>query len=129
MLKFINVYTKLYSINDKIISWMNFHFIRLCTVSTFPVHLLSPTSGMLLRRVTSAGGIYLSTKTFYKFVRVEKESAYCIALGGFMWGILSTVDMQGRYLCHGSTPCAPITLTEVYLSKSITVDGQLKESV
>ena len=36
---------------------MNFHLIRLCTVSTFPVHLLSPTSGMLLRRVTSAGGM------------------------------------------------------------------------
>ena len=89
---------------------MNFHLIRLCTVSTFPVHLLSPTSGMLLRRVTSAGGIYLSTKTLYKFVRVEKESVYCIALGGFMWGISSTVDVWGRYPCHGSTPCAPLCL-------------------
>ena len=30
---------------------------------------------------------------------------------------------------NGSNPFFPITLTEVYLSKSITVDGQLKENV
>lgn len=39
-------------------------------------------------------------------------------------------EQQSYTLCVlGSNPSVPITLTGVYLSESVTVDGQLKENV
>ena len=133
--------------------------------------LLMPTSGMLLRRVTSAGGISTAEGKCYHGVMVK----VLLYVGNAVPAIFHNVNerpcklhhvgysINGR--CVGSLPMSrfnsvcsallvriygitslwcylredrrkkrfesatSITLTEVYLSKSITVDGQLKEIV
>ena len=90
-----------------------------------------PTSGTLIKG-TSQVSVGFSVEVEIVLLRtheVKRNVGKGTPTNRIMWNIASVVDVQGSALCHGSIACVPLTLTEVYLSKSITVDGQLKESV